>query len=424
MARSARDSRLETRTARSKLPTQHEPYWRAIGSGLHLGYRKGIRGGRWIARLLVDGKYVKQALGNADDYRDANGLDVLDYFQAQEKARAVADDHAQKQAGLPAGPYTVAEAMADYLDWYVANRRAPSRVRLAATAHILPLLGSRQVAELTTREIRQWHERLASTPARVRTRAGEPQQTRQAYDRRSRQATANRILTILKAALNSAWREGRVASDEAWRRVKPFRHVDAPKIRFLTEAECTRLINACQPDFRDLVLAALLTGCRYGELAALAVNDFNPAAGTIYIRDSKSGKPRHVPLTEEGRAFFARVCAGRRGGQVMFLRAEHSPWKKNHQSRPIQDACQRAGIDPPISFHVLRHTYGSMLALRGVPLQVIAAALGHADTRITERHYAHLMPSFVADTIRAHLPSFGVEKSTVAVLKHTLEQAV
>jgi integrase len=48
--------------------------------------------------------------------------------------------------------------------------------------------------------------------------------------------------------------------------------------------------------------------------------------------------------------------------------------------------------------------------MRGVSLQVIAEALGHADTRMTSRHYAHLVPSYVADTIRAKLPAFGVEE--------------
>lgn len=101
----------------------------------------------------------------------------------------------------------------------------------------------------------------------------------------------------------------------------------------------------------------------------------------------------------------------------MFLRADGKPWGTSHQQRPLTRACEIAGIKPAVSFHVLRHTYGSMLAMRGVPLQVIAEALGHADTRITSKHYAHLMPSYVADTIRKHLPSFGVEADNVAVLR-------
>jgi hypothetical protein len=51
-----------------------------------------------------------------------------------------------------------------------------------------------------------------------------------------------------------------------------------------------------------------------------------------------------------------------------------------------------------------------MLAMRGVPMGVIAAQLGHRDTRMTEKHYAHLAPSYVADTIRANFPKLGFEK--------------
>jgi integrase len=72
------------------------------------------------------------------------------------------------------------------------------------------------------------------------------------------------------------------------------------------------------------------------------------------------------------------------------------------------EASQRAKIKPAISFHMLRHTHGSTLAMRGVPMGVIAEQLGHADTRMTEKHYAHLAPSYVADTIRAHFPTLGI----------------
>jgi integrase len=74
----------------------------------------------------------------------------------------------------------------------------------------------------------------------------------------------------------------------------------------------------------------------------------------------------------------------------------------------VLEACQRAKIKPAVSFHVLRHTHGSTLAMRGVPMGVIAEQLGHADTQMTEKHYAHLAPSYVADTIRAHFPTLGI----------------
>jgi integrase len=67
----------------------------------------------------------------------------------------------------------------------------------------------------------------------------------------------------------------------------------------------------------------------------------------------------------------------------------------------MREACAAAQIKPAARFNILRHTYASRLAMRGVPMAVIAAQLGHADLRITMRHYAHLAPSYVADTVRA-----------------------
>jgi hypothetical protein len=60
---------------------------------------------------------------------------------------------------------------------------------------------------------------------------------------------------------------------------------------------------------------------------------------------------------------------------------------------------------------VLRHTHASILAMRAVPMAVIARQLGHSDTCMTERHYAHLAPNYVADTIRASFPRLTETKA-------------
>jgi integrase len=74
----------------------------------------------------------------------------------------------------------------------------------------------------------------------------------------------------------------------------------------------------------------------------------------------------------------------------------------------LDEASARAGISPAVTFHILRHTHGSHLAMRGVPMGVIAAQLGHADTRMTEKHYVHLAPNYIAQTIRANFPVLGI----------------
>jgi integrase len=216
-------------------------------------------------------------------------------------------------------------------------------------------------------------------------------------------------LTVLKAALNRAWREGTTPSDDAWRRVEPFKEADAARVRYLTVAEAKRLLNACDPDFRRLVQAALATGARYGELIALRASDFNPDSGTIHVRTSKNGKGRHIVLNDEGAALFKSLTAGKSGDAVLLMRADGLPWKPAHQARPMAEACKRANITPPVSFHVLRHTWASLAVMAGGPLMVVARNLGHSDTRMVERHYGHLAPSYVADAIRAAAPKFGIK---------------
>jgi integrase len=424
MARTVRDANLGTRAARLRLKIRPEPYWRALEAGFALGYRRRANGGTWLARHWAAGGYAEHKIGTSDDLQDADGVSVLDYSQAQKAARAWWQAERRRAEGhdTRTGPFTVADAIDDYLTAY--ERRGGKSLyttRLVAETHIRPALGALQVSKLTAKRIEDWHHGLADQPSRLRSKRGGKQNHRKA-DRsadgiRKRRATANRILTVLKAALNHAWKAGHAASDDAWRRVRPYRAVDTARIRYLNDAECVRLVNASEAAFRNLVRGALLTGCRYSELAAMRAADFNPDAGTATVRASKSGKPRHVVLTVEGQRLFAELTAGKRGDDPIFARADGGTWRAAHQLRPMLAACKRAGISPAVSFYVLRHTHGSALAMRGVPMAVIAEQLGHADTRMTEKHYAHLAPSYVADTIRAHFPVLGIaEKSEVVPL--------
>ncbi len=430
MPRATADSPLTTRAARERLAARKEPYWRGIEGGIALGYRRNARGGSWLVRMLDARRYREERLGRADDTLTADGADVLDFRQAQTRAVAWAARARRVAAGLdpepakgPAKPYTVADAIVDYLaDMQARGARSLATTRTAAEAHILPALGALHVSRLTRDIVRAWHRALSTAPARARggPRKADPAD---ADAPRRRQATANRILTILKAALNHAREEGRATGpDDAWRLVKPFRGADAPKVSYLSDDECVRLANACSSDFRALVTAALLTGCRYGELSAMRAGDLDHQAGTVNIPRSKSGKARHVVLTDEGRDFFARMARGKGGDAPLFERdaitkqaTRTAPavlrrvrWGKSDQFRAMAEACTAARIAPAVSFHVLRHTYASRLAARAVPLPVIAAQLGHADTRMTERHYAHLAPSYVANTVRAAFGSLGI----------------
>jgi integrase len=382
---------------------------------------------------------VVEKIGIADDFSEGDGVIIFSFAQAQDKARAHMVRRAKSAIG-EAGPLTVRNAVEAYLEFLETNRRSAVDARHRAKAHIYPALGNVEVATLSADFLRKWLADLAKAHPRKRTRPGKPQQHR-VFDGseeavRRRRSSANRVLTILKAALNHAFHEGKTPSDAAWRKVKAFRGVDAARVRYLSLAEAKRLVNASNPEFRPLVQAALQTGCRYGELTKLRVHDFNPDSGTLAIRQSKSGKARHVVLADQGAAFFQHLCAGRAGSEIMFCndgrirragererrRLENAgkssasarvtdmgEWRPSEQGRPIAEASERANISPPITFHGLRHTWASHAVMNGIPLLVVAKNLGHSGTRMVERHYGHLAPSYIADAIRAGAPQFDFE---------------
>jgi integrase len=402
-------AKLENRTARARLKRKKEPYWRTLVIGrAHLGWVRppDTPGpGRWILRQYKDRKYTQRQLGMADDAAEADGKLVFSFEQAEAMARAMLDEPAQRSRRL-----TVREAVAAYLDFLKDNGKPTGDAECRLGAHVTPVLGDCAVADLTTPRLTRWRATLATTPAMKRSPQGKQcyrPEAKTEEEVRKRRASANRVWGMLRAALNHAYREGKVASDQAWRRVEPFKGVDQPRTRYLNLQECERLLNASDPDFKSLVRAALESGCRYSELCRLAVSDFNPDNGSILIQRSKTGRQRHVILTKEGAAFFAQHCAGRTG--LMFSRANGAAWGMSLQARPMALACRRARITPPISFHGLRHTWASLAVMGGMPLIVVARNLGHVDTRMVESTYGHLSPGYINEQIRKHAPRFGGE---------------
>lgn len=457
MARGIYAGGLQTRTARRDLKARKAPYWATIGPGRKIGYRRPSSGGAgaWVARHRMEGPgapWREKALGTADDFQDADGVTVLSFLQAQEKARAwflVAHEEATGEK-VHRGPVTVAQAMESYLAHLDREgKRSAKGARQRAGLRILPALGSLAVEKLTRLRLEKWRDDLAASPplprGRVKVRP-EPKRPRKvkpekpapkppktAEEKRRRKATANRILAILKAALTYAKSRGLVrCPDEAWRSVKPFRAVEEARQNYLTPEEQQRLLNAIkEPDFKRLVTGALATGCRYGELARMTVGDFDPSSGTVLVRESKAGKSRRVHLVAWGRAFFEGLTAGRKRTETLFLREEADrrtregnplAWGPAEQVRRMQAACDTAEL-PRMGFHQLRHSYASALVAAGMPLAYVAKLTGHADTRMLERHYAHLAPSDLTRSLEALAPTLNPGAPPVAALKIKKEGA-
>jgi integrase len=378
--------RLQTREARKKLPPRAEPYWLELRRGLHIGYRKGEAGGSWVlrefkARAGKDGAggYVKRRLGAADDDGHSDGAAVLSWDEATAKARDTDRPTVTKPTKL-----TLAQAAESYF----ATRSATTpHDHFTWKTFIEPKLGNRSVAELTTDDIEKW---LAAQVPKTDDRE----------QRRKAQATANRRFTVLRAILNSAYRKdpARVPSADAWRRVRGFAKADRARTRTATADEAKRLLAVLKPPLSHLAQGSLLAGLRLGELEALKVGD----VGTDFLRvaPGKSGTGRTVPLNAEGQAFFGKLAAERPADELLFERMG-----RVRITRHMQAASKEAGLEPPVVFHDLRRSYGSLLLNKGVPADHIQELLGHADARMTRRHYAHLIEASLQKSVRK-LPSF------------------
>ena len=454
MPRTIEHKKIETPTCRARLKRGRQGHFQSLIAGTAaLGYqrRKDETHGRWLLRRNIGGeKYVVIPLGLADDDKgfSADGVTILNFEQAKAKAIETVE---QSTEGLPKGTLTVRKAFLKYIEFLKAQGKRTLETERRGAALIMPELGDVLVVDLTSDRIRKWLSGLADRPALLRSKLNGKQNTKakpgiDPEAIRKRRSSANRVLTMLKASLNHAFDEKWVANNEAWgRRVKPFRDVDEARTRYLSIPEAKRLLNACPADFREVVQAALETGCRYGELCRLVVSDFNPDSNTVAIRRSKTGKPRNVILSPEGAAFFTQITMGRSGSEIMLrnngrvtraLERERQrlkeldknpdkariddtgEWRSAEQGRPMREACAAAKIEPLISIHGMRHTWASLAVMNGVPLIVVAKNLGHKDTRMVERHYGHLASSFVTDAIRNGAPRFGfTPDSKVKVLK-------
>jgi len=389
--------------------------------GTFLGYRKSATAGAWIARQRNEtGGYIEQRIATANDHMDSDGDVVLSYAEA---VRKVTDMQVANRSGNAPRHLRDGKTLNDVLDYYLTERLSgkgsESISRQFIDRHIRAGIGTKLVTALDTETIRGWHRGLAAKlPSRRRAAVGSGRKSEadpaKAYDPsdpvniRARKASANRILTIVKAALNFAWEEDKLPETipTYWKKVSPFKLGDDAPPRMLDTDEITRLLNAAPPELRTVLTGALLTGARYGELKAMKVGASNHEGTPDAIYQSKTRKTLHQPLTEEGVAFFNSLTVGRAKSDPMFTKADGTAWGKDHVNRPVAAAVEGARLED-VSFKTTRATYGKLLLLATRDIEMVAKALGHSDSRVTRKHYAQYLPNELAAAV-AKVPALGI----------------
>jgi len=220
-------------------------------------------------------------------------------------------------------------------------------------------------------------------------------------DEKLAKKTVNNYLTILRRILVVAAEWGKLASVPHVKWLK----APEPEFDFLDFDEARRLLAAVDSQWQVMITIALRCGLRQGELLGLRWEDIDLVSGRLMVRQSivrgvvgtpKSGKKREVPLSDE--ALAALKSHRHLRGELVFCAADGKPLTKGDCKWPLWNACKRAGLRR-VGWHVLRHTFASHLAMRGVPLKAIQELLGHATIEMTMR-YAHLSPDVRRDAVR------------------------
>lgn len=195
-------------------------------------------------------------------------------------------------------------------------------------------------------------------------------------------ACVNRELGMLKSMLNKAIKWGFLRAENPVRGVKYY--PEYPKERILQDDEAERLIASCGDSLRPVVVTALNTGMRRGELLDLRWENVDFENRFIRVARSKNNRQRKVPMNS---VLCEELLKLRRNGSEYVFTQLGSERPLRCVRSAFERACRKAGISG-LRFHDLRHTFATNLVLGGVDLVTVKEILGHSDIAMTVR-YSH-----------------------------------
>ena len=280
---------------------------------------------------------------------------------------------------------TFGEFVPQWFDQYVVptNKQQEQRMkRYILDSALLPFFGKMPIGRITTQDVEQYKAHALKGGVKRKT--------------------VNNRLAVLGKCIRTAYEWlhiQRMPPKIALLKCPP------PPTYYLSADECELLLSNAEGTVREMILAALRTGMRQGELRGLQWSSINWENRIITVRHSlndrthslespKSNRERHIPMDiDVYEALFKR----KKETGYVFLAEGSTPFDSQRLIRQLNNVREKAGLRK-FTWHSLRHTFASHLAMKGVPLHVVQALLGHSTITTTMR-YAHVAPSALRTAI-------------------------
>jgi len=273
------------------------------------------------------------------------------------------------------------------------NKKSWTRDQLSIN-HLNRFFGSKFLYEITSRDIEEYKKIRLNSKIKV--------------------ATLNRELACLKTILYKAVEWGSLQQLPA--KIKLFKE-NNQRLKYLTEQEAQKIIELSPEPLKSIVIIALYTGMRQGEILNMRWQDIDLREKIITVPETKSNEKRYIPMNNT--VLETILSRGHNiNSQNIFCNKDNKPISSSYVTHTFRKVIKKAGIKD-FRFHDLRHTFASWLVMKGVNLKTIQELLGHKDNRMTLR-YSHLSPEIKKQAVEMLEESYkyGTNKAQGKIYKN------
>lgn len=245
-------------------------------------------------------------------------------------------------------------------------------------------IGKLKVAALTHKDVSSWRDRVEKGGNTLPKLKGRPPKAKPLA-----KSTANRMRTVLVAALNWGVKQGAIAPERAieWQRVEPHKAAGKRRDLYLDRKQRRALLDKATPDVRDLMECIALTGCRPGDPAAVLRRDYDARNGLVTFRTK--GHERSIPLGTKATELFDRLAKDKLPAANMFTHGG-KPWQSHEWHQPVRDAALAAELPDDVVLYTLRHCWITDAITGGMDLLTVARLAGTSLAMI-EKYYGKLV---------------------------------